>query len=144
MMKSPEEFKRVPLPGQETLPLGWFAISHHLVNPSSDLRRLRNRVYRIKGPNGTVYRVLRFAASLKAGGTDEPAGIVIDWQGWSELQALDRTSEPKLSLQIRRSNWWGALMGAWKHPEPGYRLSMRIATLSLALGVLSLLLAVVI
>ena len=51
--------------------------------------------------------------------------------------------QPELDLTIRRAKFWELAVIPFKHIDPGYRLSAWLGGISLALGVLSLVLSIV-
>jgi len=135
-------FKRVPLPGGEQLPLGWFAISYRFVKDSNQRRRTRNHWYQLTVNSRSIYRVLRFAANMEAGHDENPAGLSVDYQGWWELQGLTVPEEPQLCLDIRRANILGKIVANCRHPDPTHRFASWLAVIALALGIVSIALAI--
>jgi hypothetical protein len=94
--------------------------------------------------NASVFRVLRFEPTLKfepGSGETRPAGeIWIDWDGWIDLANRAEDMPRSMSLRIRRAPWWQTARLAEKHPDPAYRLAVRVAWI---LGLISILMGLV-
>jgi hypothetical protein len=70
----------------------------------------------------------------------------LDYDSRAKLEALGKSKDDdrfySCDLTLRRATTIESLLAHWQHPDPAYRLSIRIALLSLGLGILSLLIAI--
>ena len=125
------------------IPLGWMVISHRWMPDKFDRRRSHGKWFRIKSEHGTSYRVLRFSVNLKGSPPDTPGDLVVDWPAWLELNGYVDDLNGPLQLEISKANWWQLPQLAASHPDPAMRLSSMLGFVSVVLGVLSIILAVV-
>jgi hypothetical protein len=126
---------------RERLPLGWFAITHLLVDDKEERRRLHGRWSKITCEGRTVYRSLRFAPNLK--GTEKDYEIAIDWQAWLALSGYSEEVPDELELNIPPARWWHIPWIPFRHPDPMYRLASGLAIIAIVLGMLALLISVI-
>ena len=150
-------FTQVPrsaLPGEYEIPAGWFAISYWWVidhQPKTDeekkkfqkkLRRMHGRWFRIKNQEQEreIYRILRFSPNLQGSKKKGDGVICLDWPGWIELSDYEDTEKP-LGLVLEEVGWWPFPRFVMSHPDPVFRLAGFLGLLSVALGLLSLILA---
>lgn len=123
------------------LPGGWFAISHRWIDDRAARRRLHGRWFKLTSSYGTIFRAIKFAPNLKGGANKEEGAIVLDWPAWLELNGFPNELEEKLELSITRVRWWHWPKLAISHPDPAIQTSGWLGILSLALGIISLFLA---
>lgn len=123
------------------IPVGWFVISHRLIHQKHDRVLAHGRWFRIEGPGGRIYRILRFSPNLKSSTPD--AEIIIDWQGWLDLHGRVENIKVALELEISGVRWWQTPVLAVAHPDPAVRVAGVLGLVSVALGVLSILLTFV-
>lgn len=72
----------------------------------------------------------------------ETGEINIDWDGWLALHGNERPHGEPLKLKMRPVNRLQFLLVGHKHPDPGVRVASVVASISLGLGVLALVIAV--
>lgn len=133
-------FQRMPpakFPEKNGVPLGWFVISHKWMDSKQERRRSHGRWFKLETSLGSVYRVLRFSASLAF---TEPSSIVIDYPAWLDLYGRAEDVSSPLNIRIVRARWWQTPRLAVSHPDPNIRLTGWLAILSVALGIVSALL----
>ena len=123
------------------VPLGWFVISHRWMPDKKERRQGHGKWYRLSTANGSVYRVLRFSVNLE-GTPDKGGQIVLDWPAWLDLHGREENVDGSLTISIIRARWYEYPGLAISHPDPAIRWGSWIAVLSLALGVISVILAV--
>ena len=68
---------------------------------------------------------------------------MIDWAGWIDLQGRVADAPDKIEITIRTPRLWEYPMIPFKHIDPGYRMSAWLGTISVALGLLSVILSLV-
>jgi hypothetical protein len=134
-------FRRQLVSSESALALGWFALSYHWVGDKEARRRKRNHLYRIESDFGKTLRTLRYAGNLEYNAEPPSGSIAIDYQGWLELQGLSIPELDTLHLRIRPASLWESLTAPIRHPDPTARQAGWIALVSLALGALSVLIA---
>ena len=125
------------------IPMGWMVISHRWIPEKVKRRLAHGRWFRLKSTYGEVFRVLRFSASLPGGPSNGTGELVIDWAAWLELYGFAEDVKNPLELEISQARWWQLPKLAASHPDPAFRLSSILALVSVGLGALSILLAVV-
>ncbi|MFW2456512.1 hypothetical protein [Methyloversatilis discipulorum] len=125
------------------IPLGWMVISHRWMPEKSERRRAHGKWFRLKSAHGTSYRVLRFSANLTGSPPDNTGDLVIDWPAWLELSGYADDVNGPLELEITKASLWQLPQLAASHPDPAMRLSSMLGFVSVVLGVLSIVLAVV-
>jgi|SRR5690554_5252563 len=125
------------------IPLGWMVISHRWMPDKSERRRAHGKWFRLKSAHGTTYRVLRFSANLAGSPPDKPGDLVVDWPAWLELNGYADDVTGPLQLEITKASLWQLPQLAASHPDPAMRLSSMLGFVSVVLGVLSIVLAVV-
>jgi hypothetical protein len=123
------------------IPAGWFVISHRWMPSKSQRRVAHGRWYKIAGPGGAIFRILRFSPSLNGSVETKRGEIVIDWPGWLDLLGHAENVDIPAPLEISPASRWKFARLAVSHPDPVYRMAGSLALLSLLLGVLSLILA---
>ena len=121
------------------IPAGWFVILHRWIGEKKARRLQHGKWFKLSSEPNSVYRVLRFSASL-AGAPGKPGEIVIDYEAWLDLFGRTEDVGGPLSLEIRAARWWELPRLATSHPDPAVRLAGWIAVLSFALGIISLVL----
>lgn len=125
------------------LPLGWVAVSWRLIPSKKQRRHSHGKWYRLKTSNGTTYRVLRFGGNLAGSENAGQWDMVIDWPAWLELSGHAEDIPDALEIELSRTSLWRSPQLAFSHPDPTIRLASGLGLLSFALGLLSLVLAVV-
>lgn len=141
-------FNRKPLGAineKNSVPIGWFALPFRMMPDIKDRRKFHGRWFLIECGNIKIYRVLRFAGNLK--GTvrnDDTKEILLDWIGWIDLCNRDEEVDVELKLKISPISFWKYISAGLHHPEPSFKLSVILACISLFLGLLSVLLAIVV
>lgn len=123
------------------IPAGWFVISHRWLDEKKTRRLQHGKWFRLSSAENAVYRVLRFSPRL-AGAPGKSGEIVIDYEAWLDLFGRTEDVDGPLSLEIRVARWWELPRLATSHPDPAIRLAGWIALLSLVLGIVSVVLAV--
>jgi hypothetical protein len=126
------------------VPTGWFVLPFNLMPKKDDRRYYHGQWFTIKSEHKKIYRVLRFAPKLHGSLKDDNhKEILLDWVGWIDLCGKDEEVEIPLILRITKSTLWERLICAGlNHPEPTYRISSKLALISVILGLLSVILAV--
>lgn len=111
--------------------------------PEKSSRRLTHgRWFKIKSEEGEIFRILRFSASLEGSPNSGKGQIVIDWPGWLDLFGRAENVDGPIDLEFSEARWWQFPRLAVSHPDPTIRLSGLLGLLSVALGILSVILAV--
>lgn len=138
------KFSRSNLPEGDHIKSGWIAVSHMHIRDKKERRNSRGVWYKIenKGTGKHTYRILKFSPTLESHTTEGPAGVVMDWDGWLEVNNFSEDLPEKATLNFRPCNRWEQFKAAWFHPDRSYRLARRIAIIlgltSLVLGSISL------
>jgi|SRR6056297_320869 len=123
------------------MPRGWFAISHLWMTNKRQRKLNHGKWFKIKSSKGQVYRILRFSVDL-AGDLNEGKGqIVVDWQGWLQLWDYAEDVSGEIDLTISKIGWWQYPRVFIAHPDPTYRLAAELRLLSVLLGIMSVILA---
>ncbi len=125
------------------IPAGWFVISYRWMPLRPNRRLAHGRWFKIKSSQGEIFRILRFSASLKGTPTEGKGEIVIDWPGWLDLFDRAEDVDGPIELEFSEAQWWQWPRLAVSHPDPTIRLSGILGVVSVALGVLSIILAVI-
>jgi len=125
------------------IPAGWFVVSWRWMPETLQRRAQHGKWYKITSKHESIYRVLRFSTKLNGGEVKGEGQIVMDWSGWIELSGFANNTNVELTLEITPVSWWKYLVCVLSHPDPIYRLASELAILSVALGILSVVLAVV-
>lgn len=121
------------------LGVGWFAVSYKWVSDDRQRRLTRRCWCRLTGPSGSTYRLIRF------GGIDMAKNeIAIDWEGWVAIAGADSNQKTPLPITIRTVHGPMTVLCPLWHQDPVYRLSYLLGLVSLALGILSVILAVLV
>jgi hypothetical protein len=123
------------------IPAGWIVVHHDLVKTKAERRRASGRWFKLKSSSGNIYRILRFSPRLRGPPHDEPYELVIDWPGWLILHNYDDNLDPPLVLEIFRTKWWEFPRLAVSHPDPLARTAGILGLVSVGLGILSVILA---
>lgn len=140
------KFKRRPpavLDETIPLPLGWVVLPFRAMPIKSDRRKYHGKWIKIKSDDATIYRVLRFSANIKgkiAG--DGAMDILLDWAGWLDLCGRVEDEIQELTLTISNTNIFERIYAGLTHPEPTIKISMKLAIISVALGLTSILMAI--
>jgi hypothetical protein len=138
-------FSRVPpaaFAEKVGIPMGWMVISHRWMPDKARRRLAHGKWFHLKSELGESFRVLRFSASLPGGPSDGKGDLVIDWAAWLQLSGFAEDTKPPLHIELTKARWWQLPWLAASHPDPAFRLSSYLAFISVALGALSILLAV--
>jgi len=124
------------------VPQGWFVISYRLV-PDKKTRRLNHgKWFKIQSPQGHVYRILRFSVRLTGTPESDIGSIVLDWSALLKLtDYAEKPEEQDLDLTISNVRWWQYPLMAFAHPDPTHKLAGELGLLSVALGALSIAIA---
>ena len=120
---------------------GYFVISWRFFNDMEERRRSHGKCYEIKSKNASIFRALKFDGGLQSA-TENRAEIVLDYIGWLELIGYADDINRPIQLTIRRARWYHYPKIAISNPDLTFRLSSWVGIISLALGLLSLALAV--
>lgn len=123
------------------IPLGWMVISWRWMPDLAQRRRAHGKWFRIKSKHGVVYRVLRFSTKLSGSPPDTPGEVVIDWPAWLELSGYAEKMPDSLELEFEKADIWHLPQLAASHPDPATRLSGILGLVSVFLGSLSIVLA---
>lgn len=129
--------------GPNGLPLGWFALSFRWTADKNTRRRTHGKLYRLRSPHGTIYRILRYAVPLQGEHETQASDVAIDWPGWLVLQGYREDMEQPLELDITRARVWHWPHFAYSHPDPVTKLALLLGWLSFVLGVTSMIIAFV-
>ncbi len=122
------------------IPLGWVVISHHHIPEKSDRRTAHARWYHISSGGFSIYRNLRFSPRLHYG-TQSESDIVLDWVGWLDLHGRADDVDGPLELELTPVPTVLIPLMIVRHPDPTFRMMGWLALLSVALGILSIILA---
>ena len=119
---------------------GWVYLPPALVADKTRRRRWRGRLVRIvaRQTGVAIHRRLAFGARLRKGGDGTPGEVGLDWDSWNALQ--DGGDADVLDLEIRPSRSLLAWAGVG-HPDPTVHTAATLGLVGLALGILSLVLA---
>jgi hypothetical protein len=123
-------------------PAGWFAVSWRWIAECCHRRRGHGKWCKITSEHGSIYRVLRFSAELPGSPLAGTGEIVLDWDGWLYLHGRADDVDKPLELTVSAARWWAFPQFALAHPDPTIRLAGLLALLSVALGLLSIVLTV--
>ena len=118
------------------LPLGWIVVRHSHVDTKLRRRATHGKWVAVTSTRRTIFRIIRYSVNLPA---DQ---VVMDWVGWIDLQGRTDEEQDKLDLTIATASWYQLLVIPFRHVDPGYRLSAWLGAISVALGVLSVVLSV--
>ncbi len=154
------KFKRRPQRPAIDVPNGWFAVNFSHVTKETDGKHdkdkskayrhtVHGRWFKISSDKGSVIRVIRFAANNQLAWTSQSGKksisakkvIWVDWQAWIELNGRTGVSDESLDLKFEEVGWWRAALGALGHPDPAVKVSVCLGLLSLALAVVSFVVA---
>lgn len=102
---------------------------------------MHGRWFRIRIQEREIYRILRFAPNLKGSKKRGEGEMFVDWPGWIELSDHEAETERPLDLVLEEAGWWRFPQFVMSHPDPMFRLAGFLGLLSVALGLLSLFLA---
>lgn len=136
----PQNFRRVsPAKFSERveLPAGWTVLRFSHLSDKDQRRATHGKWIALTSDQKTIYRIVRYSVNLPA--TD----IVLDWAGWIDLQGRKGDAPEEIAICIRAPCLWEYLIIPFNHIDPGYRMSAWLGTLSVALGVLSVVLSLV-
>jgi hypothetical protein len=115
------------------------------VEQKIDRRAVHGKWFRLENEHRqAVFRALRFSPNLQGTREKREGDIVIDWPAWIHLSGQGDEDAEVLSLRIRPATLMERLVLAGiRHPDPTMRLSFGLALLSLGLGLVSLLIAII-
>lgn len=139
MKIGPLDFRRVsPAKFSERveLPAGWAVLRFSHLPGQETRRATHGRWIALTSGGNTIYRIVRYSITLSA------RDIVLDWAGWIDLQGRVADAPEVIPISIRSPRFWEYLIIPFKHIDPGYRMSAWLGTISVALGVLSVVLTV--
>ncbi|RIH66193.1 hypothetical protein D1164_04585 [Mariniphaga sediminis] len=140
-------FVRKPLgklPEKIPVPVGWFVIGFNLMKDKNDRREYHGKWFTIKSDHKKIYRVLRFAPNIKGtSSNNNDKEILLDWVGWLDLNNRDEDIDEPIKLTITKTGRIKSIFAGLYHPEPSFRLSTVLALISVILGILSVVLALV-
>ena|SRR5438034_1136524 len=126
-----------------SLPVGWFALSPRWHPHKQDRRRFHGSWFVLQSEHAKITRILRYSPVLQGAPGAGHGDLVIDWSGWMQLTGYaDDFSEP-IDVAFRPATFIEKINAWYTHPDPTYRLAVGLGVVSLALGVLSLVLAAV-
>lgn len=138
---------RGALSEDRSIPIGWFAVSPYwfqskIEEESYDERKWKEygSWWKIKGPEGSAYRIFRMSPQLKASSEDHHPDIALDWGG--RIKLVGRPTDIKSEeLELRPVKFLKYIVCMLNHPDPAYQLARMPALISVALGILSIMLA---
>ncbi len=136
--KSPAEFSK----NGHLLP-GWFVVSHRWVDEKKSRRLVHAKWCKITLGDQKIFRIIRFSTNLKGSLKSRSGDIVLDWQGWLQLNNFDEDVQTSLKLKIERVRWYHAVFLPMSHPDPTMQLSGFLGLLSMVLGLVSLALGII-
>ena len=116
--------------------MGWIVVRHSHLDSKRDRRKTHGHWVAISSGKNRIYRIVRYSVNLP---TDK---IVLDWAGWIELQGRTDDEAEAIDLTIARATWPELAIIPFKHIDPGYRLSAWLGGISVALGLLSVVLSI--
>ncbi len=125
------------------IPPAWFVISYRWMSSKKKRRISHGQWYRITSEFETIYRILRFSPNIKGGSKQGEGQIVLDWPGWIDLFGRAEDVDGTIELRIAPARWWEYPKLALAHPDPTHRLAGELGLLSVALGILSIVLAII-
>lgn len=124
-------------------PLGWVVVSHRWLTAKADRRDAHGRWYRIQCDGRTIYRAIRFSGKLKGSPKQGIGEIVIDWPGWLDLNGRAEEVDNSIELSLRRVRFYDLPRVPVHHPDPAIRVAGWLGLISVGLGILSIILALV-
>lgn len=136
--KSPASFAQ-----KVGIPPGWFVVSHRFFPDAKKRRSLHGSWFKIASDKGTIYRIIRFSPNLPGGINKEVSAVVVDWMGWIDLWGREENVDQEIELRFSKVSWWMYPYMAFSHPDPTHRLAGELAILSVGLGLLSIVLALI-
>ena len=119
------------------LPSGWTVLRFSHLGEKDARRATHGKWIALTSNANTIYRIVRYSVKLPA------SDIVLDWAGWIDLQGRVAAAPDEIQIGIRTPYFWEYLLIPFKHIDPGYRMSAWLGTISVALGVLSVILSVI-
>lgn len=134
--KSPINFFR-----DTDVPVGWFVISHRWVEGKKNRRLTHGKWHKIISNEDIIYRILRYSINLKGSNRTNKGVIVLDWIGWIDLHGREEDVDHPINLEIKTVKWWELPKCGLSHPDPAYRLATRMAIVSILLGIISVIIA---
>jgi hypothetical protein len=140
------QFTRIPpadFAEKVGIPAGCFVVSHRWMLDKSHRRLSHGRWFKITSPEGEIFRILRFSPSFEGSLKSGTGQIVVDWPGWLDLFGRAENVDGPIELEFSQAHWWQFPRLAVSHPDPTIRLSGLLGLMSVALGILSVILAVV-
>jgi len=121
---------------------GWFALSHRYRDATIGALS-RNRWYKIKSCDGSIYRVLRFSPRLRLCTAEREGTIALDWDGCLELWGGHTGGGPR-ELLITEASVLEKAACAWNYPDPAVRLALQwalvVGATSIVIGVVGIIL----
>ncbi len=120
---------------------GWIYLPAAVVGDKAVRRRCRGRLVRIvaRDTGVAIHRRLAFGARLRKGDDGTPGEVGLDWDSWIVLHDGGDDEAP-LDLEIRPSRSLVAWAGVG-HPDPTVHTAAVLGLAGLALGILSIVLA---
>lgn len=119
------------------LPQGWTVLRHSHLAQKDRRRATHGRWVALVSGGNRIYRIIRYSVNL------EQSALVLDWAGWIDLQGRVADAPDELPISIRTPHFWEYPIIPFKHVDPGYRMAAWLGTISVALGVLSVIMSVV-
>jgi len=121
--------------------LGWFSISHNLVENKKYRRILYGKWFCINANGNYIYRLLEFNPTLKSINGEEE--FEIDWLGFIKLNDFNPELElTSFEYEIRLARWYEIIYANLNHPNHIARAAYKLGLVSLILGLVSLLIAI--
>lgn len=124
------------------IPAGWFVISHRWMPEKLHRRKAHGAWFKIKSTETHIFRILRFSPNLEGSLSSDSGEIVLDWVGWIDLFGRVEDVNQGIKLEITKARWRDYPKIAVSHPDPTIRMSGYLGLISVALGLLSLLLTI--
>ncbi|MBE0645585.1 MAG: hypothetical protein IH600_16005 [Bacteroidetes bacterium] len=125
------------------IPPGWFVIRHGLISKKSARRKYTGRWFQISSDKRTVYRILRFGATVGRDKDSDCERIVIDWDAWLDLYDREVDVESPMELKLSPAKFYHFPRLAVSHPDPTVRMAGWLGLTSVCLGILSVVLSFV-
>lgn len=119
------------------LPAGWTVLRYDHLSEKLQRRATHGKWVALQSGQSKIFRILRYSVTLRS------EDIVLDWAGWIDLQDRSPDAPDQIQISIRTPRLWENLLIPFMHIDPGYRMSAWLGSISLALGVLSVILSVV-
>lgn len=133
----------------DPLPLGSFSIPWRAFHDESDKDKSKSQRLSLTGkwckitPIGkgqSIFRIIRFSSH---GERDGNWKMSVDYDGWLALgnRSIEEKPNPKV-VSISQCSGFNLLFSVFHHPDPLHKTAARLGVLSLVLGIISVILAI--